>query len=59
MSLKEIRKSRKLTQTEIANLIGIKQQQYQRYEKGKNDIPLKMFLRILEVCNLTIKIVKK
>ena len=59
IDLKEIRKSRKLTQTELASLLGIKQQQYQRYERGVNEISLKMFLNILDVCNLKIKIVKK
>ena len=59
INLKEIRKSKKLTQTELASLLGIKQQQYQRYEKGKNDIPLRIFLKIVKVCNLKIEIVKK
>ena len=58
-SLKEIRSSKKLNQTELAILLGIKQQQYQRYERGVNEISLKMFLKILDVCNLKIKIVKK
>lgn len=59
IDLKEIRKSKKLTQKELANLLGIKQQQYQRYETKINEIPLKMFFKILDVCNLKIKIVKK
>ena len=59
INLKEIRKSKKLTQKELANLLGIKQQQYQRYETKINEIPLTMFLKILDVCNLKIKIVRK
>lgn len=59
INLKKLRKSKKLTQTELANLLGIKQQQYLRYEKGRNDIPLKMFLKILDVCDYKIKLVKK
>ena len=59
ISLKEIRKSKKLTQKELARLIGIKQQQYQRYESEVNEISLKMFLKIVEVCGYKIKIIKK
>ena len=59
ISLKEIRKSKKLTQKELANLLGMKQQQYQRYESEINEIPLKMYLKIIDVCGYKIKIVKK
>ncbi len=58
MNLKEIRKSKRLTQEKLASLLGIKQQQYQRYERGVNEISLKMFLKILDVCNYKINIVK-
>ena len=59
INLKEIRTSQKLTQQELANRLGMKQQQYQRYEKEQTAIPLKKFLKILDVCGYTIKIVKK
>ena len=59
ISLKQIRKSSNLTQTELANLLDITQQQYSRYEMGIRKISLELFLKILEVCNLEIKIVKK
>lgn len=59
IDLKEIRKNKKLTQKKLAEMLGMKQQQYQRYESKINEIPLKLFLRILDVCNLKIKIVKK
>ena len=58
-TLKEIRKSKNLTQQELANLLGIKQQQYQRYESEQTAISLKSFLKILDVCGYKIKIVKK
>ena len=35
-----IRDSKNLTQKEVAEFLGIKQQQYARYEKGINEIPL-------------------
>ena len=38
--IRELREDRDLTQSEIANLIGISQQQYSRYENGESEIPL-------------------
>lgn len=39
--LKELRQSEGLTQTEIANQIGISQAAYQRYETGKREPKIK------------------
>lgn len=47
-----IRDSKNITQKEIAELLGIKQQQYARYEKGINIMPvtyLPKICKILEV----------
>ena len=59
INLKEIRKSCGYSQKELAEKLGIKQQQYSRYETGENQISLEIFLKILEVCNLEIKIETK
>ncbi len=56
ISIKKIRKNCGYTQTELANKLGIKQQQYARYEKGTNKISLEMFLKILNVCQLKMEI---
>ena len=58
-TIKELRKSRGLTQKELAEKINITQQQYSRYELGINEIPLYMYLKVLEACHYKIKIVKK
>ena len=58
INLKEIRKSSGLTQTKLATKLGIKQQQYSRYEIEENQIPLKIFLKILEICNYQFIITK-
>ena len=54
INLKEIRKSKNFTQQELASKLDIKQQQYQRYESGKNEISLKL----LEVCHYRLKLEK-
>lgn len=58
-SLKEIRKGSGYSQEKLASLLGIKQQQYARYEKGINKITLEMFLKVLDACHLSIEIKKK
>ena len=58
-SLKEIRNSCGLAQKELAKKIGVIQQQYSRYEVGVNKITLEMYLKIINACGYTIKIIKK
>ncbi len=50
INLKEIRKSCGYTQIELVNILGIKQQQYSRYEHGIRKISLDLYLKILDVC---------
>lgn len=38
--IRDIREDRDLTQTEIGNILGIKYQQYARYENGERELPL-------------------
>lgn len=41
VDLKRFRKQYKLTQSKAAEGIGIDQRQWNRYENGKNDIPVR------------------
>ncbi len=59
INLKEIRKRSGLTQKILAKKLKMTQQQYSRYETNINKIPLETFLKILEVCQLNLKIKKK
>lgn len=56
--LKEIRKSSSYSQKELADKLGIKQQQYSLYETGIRKISLELFLKILEICNYKFTITK-
>lgn len=59
ISLKQIRKSYGYTQKELAKLLGISDSTLAHYETGIRKITLEMFLKILEVCQLEIKLEAK
>ena len=44
--LKSLRIDRDLSQREIAEIIGIDQKQYSRYETGKNELPLRYLTKL-------------
>lgn len=48
-----IRNCRNVTQKEIADYLGIKQQQYARYEKGINVMPIIYLAKICEYLNIS------
>ena len=52
--LKEIRKDRDITQTEVAKYLGMKQQQYSEYEIGKRLIPVETLDKLADFYNTSI-----
>ena len=44
--LRDLREDADKTQTDIATLLGIKRQQYARYENGLQEIPLHHFISL-------------
>ena len=52
--LKEIRKDRDFTQTDIANYLGMKQQQYSEYEIGKRLIPIETLDKLADYYDTSI-----
>lgn len=46
LRLRELRKKVNMTQEEFATKIGMKQQQYSRYEQGARDLQIKHLKRI-------------
>lgn len=47
------RDSQNITQKEIAEKLGIKQQQYARYEKGINVMPITYLPKICKILNIS------
>lgn len=51
--LAEIRKERGLSQRTVAEILDIPQQQYSRYENGKNEIPVRYIIALCRFYNIT------
>lgn len=52
--LKELRKNSNLSQVDISNILGLKQQQYSRYEIGLRDMPLDKLIKLADYYNTSI-----
>lgn len=52
--LKEMREDRDLTEKDIANVLGIKQQNYSRYETGTVSMPIERYAKLAEFYNTSI-----
>lgn len=52
--LRELREDNDKTQTEISNLLNMKQPQYIRYEKGIRDIPLDNLIELSKFYNVSV-----
>lgn len=52
--LKEIREDKDLKQSEVAKVLGIKQQQYSEYEIGKRLIPINYLYNLATFYNTSI-----
>lgn len=59
IDLKDLRKLCGLTQADVSEKLGMKQQQYSRYERNINRIPLDTFLKVLDICKLKIEFTKE
>ena len=52
--LKEIRKDKDLSQIDVANYLGMKQQQYSEYEIGKRLIPIETLDKLADYYDTSI-----
>lgn len=47
--LRDLREDRDMSQQQVADYLGMKQPQYNRYERGLRDIPTDVLLRLAQL----------
>ena len=52
--LKDIREDNDKSQTQIADLLGMQQTQYSRYERGERDLPMRHFVTLARYYNVSL-----
>ncbi len=52
--LRDLREDRDLTQKQIAELLGMSQTGYSKYETGENDIPTQVLIKLADFYNTSV-----
>ena len=52
--LRELRVGAGLNQTEIADILGMQQNQYSRYERGERQLPMRHFITLAKYYNTSL-----
>lgn len=52
--LKDLREDHDLNQTQVSAILEIAQQQYQRYESGKQELPMHHFITLAKYYNVSL-----
>ncbi len=52
--LRELRQAAGCNQTEIAQLLGMQQNQYSRYERGERELPVHLFVALARHYNVSL-----
>jgi len=52
--IKELRQEKRLTQTQVAELLGIDQRVYSNYETGKREIPSHHLIELAKVYEISL-----
>ena len=52
--LRELRVGVGMNQTEIADILGMQQNQYSRYERGERELPMHLFVKLAEVYKVSL-----
>lgn len=52
--LKDLREDANLKQENIAQVLGMKQQQYSEYERGKREVPIKVFIKLAKYYDVSL-----
>lgn len=52
--IRDLREDKDLTQTRIAQMLGMSQTGYSKYETGENDVPTFVLIKLSEFYNVSI-----
>ncbi len=52
--IRDLREDHDLTQTQLANILGMSQTGYSKYETGENDIPTQILIKLARYYNTSI-----
>ncbi len=52
--IRDLREDRDLTQKQVAQLLGMSQTGYSKYETGENDIPTAVLIRLADFYNTSV-----
>lgn len=52
--LKDLREDHDMTQQQVADVLGMKQSQYSRYERGVRDIPTDILIRLAKLFSTSV-----
>ncbi|MBP3381186.1 MAG: helix-turn-helix transcriptional regulator [Clostridia bacterium] len=52
--LKDLREDRDMTQQQVADILGMKQSQYSRYERGVRDVPTDVLIRLAKLFSTSV-----
>lgn len=52
--LKDLREDNDLKQSDVADALGMKQQQYSEYERGKRDAPMRVYIELAKFYNVSL-----
>ena len=52
--LKDLREDKDMTQTQLAETLGMKQQQYSEYERGFREMPMRVYVVLAQFYNVSL-----
>lgn len=52
--IRDLREDRDLNQTQVANILGMSQTGYSKYETGENDLPTTVLIKLARFYNTSI-----
>ena len=52
--LRELRVSTGMNQTDLADILGMQQNQYSRYERGERELPMHLFVVLAQHYNVSL-----